>query len=147
MKWIFGLSSVIFLAFGTHSAQEFQSRYTRVESYQIRPGVLGTPKYAANGILCEIFIEKRHIQGDTVELGPTIPHVLTLEMIDELVPPSERGKPIMQLGGSDYIDTVQGRIEITFAAYEKVSIQIFKATSDTGDTAAIVRWKNVCGSS
>lgn len=146
MKWILGAATLLFVTNTVNPTQELQSRYRRVESYEIRPGVLATPKYSG-GTLCEIFIEKRHLQGDTVELGPTMPHEMVLQMIDEVVPLTERGRPVMQLAGSDYIDTKEGQIETEFAAYEKVLIEIFKATSDSGDTAAMITWKNVCGSS
>jgi hypothetical protein len=147
MKWILAISFLTLIAPGTNPAQAPRLRYPRFESYEIRPGVLATPKYAGRGGLCEIFIEKRHLQGDTVELEPTMPRELVLEMIDELVPRSERGKATMQLAGFDYIDQIDGATTITFAEYERVSIQIYRATSGTGDTAAIVKWKNACGSS
>lgn len=144
MKWILGTAALLFVANIVNPTQEFQSRYKRVESYKIRPGVLATPKYSGRRELCEIFIEKRHLQGDTVEMAPTMPRNLVLEMIDELLPRPERGKLTMQLVGSDYIDEKDGATAVTFAEYERVSIQIYRATSGTEDTAAMITWKNVC---
>ncbi len=147
MKWILALSFLTLTALSADPPQTPRLRYPRFESYEIRPGVLATPKYISRGGLCEIFIEKRHLQGETAEMEPTIPRELLLEMVDELAPRSERGKATTQLAGYDYIDQIDGATAVTFAEYERVSIQIYRATSGIGDTAAIVRWKNVCSAS
>jgi hypothetical protein len=118
----------------------------RVESYEIRPGVLATPAYSKNGALCEVSIEKRHVQRDTVDLGSTIPRKVVLEMIDELAPPSERGKATVQLGGLDYMDVISGSMAIATAEYQNVSVRIFRTRSESGDTAVVLKWKNDCGS-
>ena len=144
MKWILGFLSLVFGAFSVYPDREFQSRYPRVESYEIRPGVLATPKYARDGALCEVAIEKRHVHGDLVDLGSTLPRELALQMIDELVPQSERGKATIQLAGTDYIDVMDGQTTVTMANYQNVSIQIFRTRSDSGDVAVIVKWKNAC---
>jgi hypothetical protein len=146
MKSILGTFSLLLIFLAFKPSQDLQLRYPRVEAYEIRPGVLATPKYSGRGALCEIFIERRHLQGETVELEPTISRELALEMIEELTPRSERGKAIMQLAGFDYIDEIDGATTVTFAEYEKVSIQIHRATSGNGDTAVIVRWKSACSS-
>jgi hypothetical protein len=146
MKWILGLSSFLGLtALSVYSAQHLQSRYTRVESYEVRPDVLATPKYGANGSLCEIAIEKRHVQRDVVDLGATIPHEVTLQIIDELAPPFKRGKRTGALGKFDY-EMISGTSGVTVLDYENVTGQIFRETSGSGDTAIILRWKNACGS-
>ena len=141
MKWILRLSSFAFVGLGMYAAPGLQ-RYARVESYEIRPGILATPGYSSDGTLCEISVEKRHVQRDTVELGSTVPRKLALEMIDELAPPSERGKPTIKLANQEYIDEINGSTVITIATYENISVQIFRATSDPGDVAVILKWKN-----
>jgi hypothetical protein len=152
MKWVLGVASLAFISLTiVQPARDFESRYPRIESYQIRPGVFATPSYAKTGVLCAVSIEKRHVQGDTVDLGSTIPHKVALEIIDELVPPSERGKPTMQLAGHDYIDLINGSSDVAIAEYEKVSIQIHGTSThatvtDSGDLAVVITWKNACSS-
>jgi hypothetical protein len=58
-------SVVIFLALciaatalGQTSA-DLTSKYRQVISYEVRPGVLVTPKYTAEGQVCEMVIERR----------------------------------------------------------------------------------------
>lgn len=152
MKWILGVTSLVFISLPVvHPARDFESRYPRFESYQIRPGVFATPRYAETGILCAVSIEKRHVQGDTVDLGSTIQHKVALEIIDELAPPSERGKATMQLAGHDYIDLINGSSTVSIAEYENVSVQIHGTSThatitDSGDLAVILTWKNICSS-
>lgn len=141
LKWILGAWSLLCAAFSVYSWPTLQSHYTRVEAYEIRPGLLGIPKYAEDSTLCEISLEKRHVQSDAVDLGATMPREVVLEIIDELAPPTERGKPLMQLAGSDYIDAVSGSTSVSLADYENVSVQIFRTRSQPGDIAAIVKWK------
>src|SRR4029077_5543141 len=113
MKWILGVSCLVIAVLGMHSAQELQSRYTRIESYEIRPGVLAMPKYAEDGTICQISIERLHVQPDSIELGTsTMSHELVLEMIDELTPPSVRGKVLTHFGGLDYIDEINGLTDV-----------------------------------
>jgi len=147
MKWIFGVSSLVIAVLGMHSAQELRSRYTRVESYEIRPGVLAMPKYAKDGTICQISIEKLHVQSDSVELGtPTMSHELVLEMIDELAPQSVRGNALTHFAGLDYVDEINGLTDVAVANYESISVRIFRLRSDDGDIAAILQWKRKqCG--
>lgn len=147
MKWILGLLSFSALAsLSGPSTQELQSRYTGVQSYEVRPDVLATPKYGVDGSLCEISIEKRHVQRDVVDMGATIPHELTLKIIDELAPPSKRGKRTGIVGKFDY-EMISGTSAVTVLDYENIAGQVFRATSASGDTAVILKWKNACGSS
>lgn len=149
MKWMLGISCLIVAILGVSATHQFLATYPRVEAYEIRPGVLAMPKYADDGELCQVAIEKLHVQQDVVELGvPTMPRATVLEMIDELAPPSERGKAISQLAGFDYIDVVNGTADISAANYENVLVQIHGSTSASGDVAVVLDWnRKACASS
>jgi hypothetical protein len=102
----------------------------------------GDTKYAENGEVCQVSIEKLHIQQDGVELGAsTMPRKLVLEMIDELAPPSMRGQATVQLAGSDYISVTSGSADIEAANYQNLSAQIYTTTSAPGDIAVVLQWK------
>jgi hypothetical protein len=147
MKLALGACALIFVAGIAHPDRDFNTRYNRVESYEIRPGTFATPSYTDSGALCEVSIEKRHVQGGKVDLSSTLSRKVVLGIIDELAPSYERGKATMQLAGSDYIDVINGSSDVAMADYDNVSIQIFGNRSDSGDIAAIIKWKNVCASS
>ena len=149
MKWILGVSSLVVVILGQPATHQLLARYPRMESYEIRPGVLAMPKYAADGELCQVSIERLHIQQSGVELGvPTMSRETVLKMVDELAPPSERGKAISQLAGFDYIDVINGTADVAAANYDNVSVQIYGSTSVPGDVAVVLRWKRkACASS
>jgi hypothetical protein len=149
MKWILGISSLAVVIFGVPATQQFPASYPRVESYEIRPGVLAMPKYADDGELCQVSIEKLHIQQSGVELGvPTMSRETVLKIIDELAPPSERGKAISQLAGHDYIDVINGTADVAAANYQYLSVRIYGSTSSPGDVAVVLDWKRkTCASS
>ena len=149
MKRFRGMMSLVCLIGSVPSEHDFRSRYPRLESYEIRPGVLVMPKYAKDGTVCELSIEKLHVQGDTVDLGSSMSQESVMNMIDELAPAAERGKAIIQTGGFDYITNGFGRMAITSAEYENVSIHIYGTRSSpiSGNVAVILHWKaKTCGS-
>lgn len=145
MKWILGLSFLIFAGPSSFQMPDFQSRYPRVESYEVRPGVLATPIYGPGGQLCQVSFEQRHIQQDAVHMQSAMPRKLVLEIINELAPSHERGRPILEVAGDDYLDIISGDSMTTVADYENVSVQIFKMRSGPDDVAAIIEWKHACG--
>lgn len=147
MKWIPGLACLIFASLPLSQAPDFGSRYPRVSSYEIRPGVLATPVYSPNGVLCEVSFEQRHVQTDAVHMQSDMPGDLVREIINELAPPYERGNPTWHIGEYEYLDIVTGNYVTSVADYDKVSVQIFKQGSASGDVAVIMRWKHACESS
>lgn len=145
MKWILGIFSVALIAQIVNPDEKFQSRYKGVESYEVRSGILATPTYGKNGVLCRISLEKRHVQPDIVEMSPTIPSKLTQEIIDELAPPSERGPRSRASGPFDY-EIINGSVAVLPLNYENVSVDIYRETSSQGDTAVILTWDKACSS-
>lgn len=142
MKWLLGVLLITIGTFAARTTHQFPASYPRVESYEIRPGVLAMPKYADDGELCQVSIEKLHVQQSSVELGaPTMSREIVLKIVDELAPPSERGRAISQIGGFDYIDVINGTVDIAAANYENVSVQIYGSTSVHGDVAVVLHWK------
>lgn len=146
MRWILGISSLVFVALGVNPAQKFEARYNRVESYEIRPNILATPSYTDNGLLCKVSIEKRHVQADVVDISATIPRKVSMEIIDELAPPLERGPRNPRSGPFDY-EVGNGSTEVMTIEYENASVQIYSERSNYGDTAIVLTWDKNCGSS
>ncbi len=82
------------------------------------------PTYSDDGQVCEITLEKHHYLNEKASLGSAIPRETFTELIDELAPPSERGKQTMNFG-KEYMSAYGGNSITTFAEYENVSINIF----------------------
>ena len=124
------------------------SKYKRVETYEIRPGILIMPRFSENGQVCEIAIEKSHYSPTTIDLDSTLPREEFIRIVDELVPPSERGRLAIDFN-EEYLSLYNGNSVTTFKEYENISINIYgKASPKDGvsDVAATISWKKrECG--
>ena len=119
------------------------AKYKAVEAYEIRPGILMMPKYADNGQVCEIVLERTNAFSDTINLTPTLPRKTVLELVDELAPVDERGPRTMDFG-RDYISQHSGHSVTTFAEWENIAVDIYGRTSTgagVADVVAEIRWK------
>jgi hypothetical protein len=132
---------------GAHgqTAVDISNKYPVVNAYQVRPGIVMTAKYADDGQVCEMVLEKRHKTTDGADFDSTIPHEVVRQLLDELVPTAERGKTTKRyFRGSDSESTILGNVEITESEYENVSIRIFGGVSSpglSGDVVITIRWK------
>jgi hypothetical protein len=78
---------------------EAESRFNRVATLEIRPGINIFPTFAANGNVCRMIVEKRvYVDPNIVDHNNVIPVALAHQLVDELVPPKERGTPSKHLG-------------------------------------------------
>jgi hypothetical protein len=132
------------------TARDMSARYPVVNAYEVRPGILMAAKYAEDGQVCEMRIEKWHQMPEKTELGSTMPRALIRQIIDELAPLPDRGKPTKRYLRDNSESTISGNIEVTESEFEKVSIEIIGSVSPgaSGDVTASIRWKDrVCASS
>jgi len=133
--WLLCLT-VVCSAWG-QTASDLASKYSAVTAYEVRPGILMTARYAQDGQVCEMTLEKRHQTPGKVDLDSTIPHELVKELVEELVPVSERGKPANQFTKKwGYITSIFGSLAVSEAQFENVSIEIdgsVSGSSSTGD--------------
>ncbi len=107
-------------AFGQMDTSTLRAKYGEPlpqESFQVRPNIVALVKYGPSRQACRIELPP----GSYVHLdGEVPPEYISKqqvdEVIDELVPPSERGKEIMKgvMGA--------GRFSLAYAEYEHVNI-------------------------
>jgi hypothetical protein len=121
--------------------------YKAVEAYEIRPGILMMPRYAADGQVCEIGLEKRHYSPELIRLDSTLSRKEIDEIVDELAPSNERGPKEAGLLGD--LTSIDGVSLTTSSMYENISIEIYskllpgkKLQIAQEDVAATVKWKN-----
>lgn len=142
MSKTIALASLGMLLFPLGQSQNARfTKYSAVETYEVRPGILALPSYANDGQVCQIEIEKRHYSEGTVSLDPSLPHEELQMIVDELVPPVERGPRIVDFG-TEYMSVQTGNAVTTFAQYKNISIDIYSKVSPALDVAAIIRWSN-----
>jgi hypothetical protein len=138
----FACASVLLFPVLTRQREAF-SKYTSIEAYEFRPGILIMPKYSKKGQVCEIAVEKSHYTPAAIDLDSTLPREDFIRIVDELVPSSERG-PLAVDFNEDYMSLYNGSSVTTFKEYENISIKIYgKASPKDGvsDVAATVSWK------
>src|SRR5271157_107410 len=88
------IASICLLAFAFGQTGDRFREYRAVESYEIRPGIIITPRYTANHEVCKISIQKSHYSNNTVYSDVTMSKTQILSMFDELVPREERGQSL-----------------------------------------------------
>lgn len=148
MSKLVGLAfAAMLLLLSAHPGREQFAKYKAVEAYEVRPGILMMPRYSADGQVCEIGLERRHYSPEMTRLDS-----LSREEIDhifeELVPASERGSKITELGPGNMISEVGGGV-FTNMDFENVSIQLSSKELSASrkkivvdNVAATIYWKN-----
>jgi hypothetical protein len=129
------------------TSSDLNSKYgAPTQSYEIRPGIFLTVKYAADGQVCEMSVEKRHIQASgTIDLDSiTISSEERRMIVDELAPAVKRGE--RQKDSGDVLIVGGGGTEID--NYENVSISYHSRYTPSkeaiirGTAAIVIAWKN-----
>jgi hypothetical protein len=117
------------------TASELADKYPHHEVYELQPGVQMTAKFATNGLVCEMRIEQTHFVEDGVDLRSGIDKERINGLIDQLVPPSERGEK--DPGGNVIEGWGQGITEID--SYSNVTIDV---SSSHGITVVTIKWRH-----
>jgi hypothetical protein len=148
MSLIVLASSSIILFLAAKPQSDKFSKYKAVEAYEIRPGILMMPRYAEDGQVCEIELERLHFAHETINVDSQLLRKDVDEIANELVPVSERGpqpKNLLEQGMTLFL----GNSMETNEEYENISIQIFGTLSTSSshemvgeDVAATITWKN-----
>jgi hypothetical protein len=141
MTRLTGLACAIaFLLFPGNSQSERFSKYKRVEAYEVRPGFLMMPRYAADGQLCEVAVQKEHYSNGTIQYDSTLPRETVIQIFDELAPPAERG-PLTIKDELARLSLYAGNSVTSFLDYENVSLDVSRPTSSPDDIVAVILWK------
>jgi hypothetical protein len=124
------------------------ARFTKVAAFEIRPGIQVFPSFAADGSVCRMVVEKRqYIDPRNADFGITIPNTVANQLVDELVPPTERGKASKYLSRDSF---VVGGSSFIKQDYENVSVGMY-GTPEEGKTSGVsvivITWpKRTCPS-
>jgi len=144
MLMIIGFASIAAMLPAAMDAQSRNfSRYQAIEAYEIRPGILMMPRYSDDGKVCEVGLEKLHLSEKVVSLDFSLSRKAIDEIVDEMVPSSERGSRIHLLGDRD-LAAKGGHSLVTFIEYENVAVRIYSRASPDNEEniAATITWKN-----
>jgi hypothetical protein len=146
-----GSSVLLFLAAKPQS--EKFSKYKPVEAYEIRPGILMMPRYAEDGQVCEVGLERLHYKSDYIDMNSEMAREEINRIAYELTNVDERGpEPNETL--KQEIGPTAGVVMIQNEENEKILVQIFNLISAdfdekhqlnmkvSGNIAAVIKWKN-----
>jgi len=149
----FVAASIVFFICGSLTAtgqteDQLNARLKRLAAFEIRPGIDVFPTFAADGDVCRMVIEKRqYLDPQNASFSITIPTALANQMVDQLVPPSERGKPSKYLSSDSFIS---GGASFIKQDYENVSVGMYGSLVDgkaNGVSVIVITWaKRVCPS-
>jgi hypothetical protein len=131
----------ICLAANAQTREELHKRYGSpiIETFTIRPGVSVTVSYAETGEVCEMIIHPQQLTSALdYPITKTMQSKAVTEVIDELVPISQRGKRLI---GSflNHICLPLNNCWGVMDSYERVTI--LRNGGDDKERYARIRWK------
>ncbi|MGA7683833.1 MAG: hypothetical protein WCA58_02365 [Terriglobales bacterium] len=125
------------------SSADLSAKYRQITSYELRPDVVMTPKYAADGQVCEMILEKRQKTDNGMIFGVSFSEKEVKGLVDELVPEAERGRDLTKPLNT----TVDGGFITTEYNYENVHVRVYGITrpAPAGDRVITITWpKRTC---
>jgi hypothetical protein len=140
----YGLVLLLFATLGVKGQTENQlkTRLKTVTAFEIRPAINVFPAFAKDGNVCRMVVEKRRF-SDPADADPeaTIPNALANQLVDELVPASERGKALSPYLSSESF--VAGGASFIKKDYENVSVAMFGSLVEgkaSGTRVIVINW-------
>jgi len=128
------------MALQAQTQKELDTRYPP-SSYEVWPGVMMTPKFAADDQVCEMTFRASPIRRNGVRTNGLL-HPMDIEMIKQMwVEEGTTGEPLNGAGGSA---KVAGDVRTTRYEYKKATMIVNEKASDTkaGATSVFVKVKN-----
>jgi hypothetical protein len=133
---------IVAVAFGQTSA-DLSAKYQQITAYELRPDVVMTPKYATDGQVCEIAIERRQKTETGIVFAAPFSEDEVRHFIDELAPEGERGRNLTKTLN----ERVDGGFITTEYTYENVLVRVYGTTrpAPAGDRVITITWpKRTC---
>jgi hypothetical protein len=131
-------------ALGQTSA-DLGAKYPHVTAYKVRPDVLMTARFAADGQVCEMTLEKRETTDTDMRFGDSFSGKEVQGLMDDLVPQNERGRNLTRALNED----IDGDFITTKFTYENVLFRVYgiiRPEVAAGDKVIIITWpKRPCG--
>jgi hypothetical protein len=139
---------------GGQTSSDLSAKFSQITAYKIRPDVLMTARFAADGQVCEMALEKRQKTDNGIDLFTKFfAETEVRSLMDDLVPENERGRNLTPLLNG----TVDGSLMTLEYTYEKVRVVVSgnarshdagygKNPWDVGYRVIIITWpKRPCG--
>ena len=136
--------SLVIAAFGQTSA-DLSAKYPHVTAYKVRQNVLMTARFAADGQVCEMILEKRQKTDTRIVFTNTFSDAEVQSLTDDLVPENERGRNLTPVLNGD----ITGGFINEEHTYENVVIRedgITRPAGAAGYRVITITWRRrPCG--
>ena len=129
--------TLVVAALGRTSA-DLSAKYRQVASYELRPDVLMTPKFAPDGQVCEMVIERRQKTDTSIVFAVSFSDEEVQQFVNELAPEAERGRNMTKHLNT----TVAGGFMVTEYTCENLLVRVYGTTRPTpaGDRVITIIW-------
>jgi len=121
------LLTLVAAGLGQTSA-DLTAKYPHVTAYQVRPNVLMMARFAADGQVCEMTLEKRQKTDTRIVFGDTFSETEVRSLMDDLVAENERGRNLTPALNGE----VNGGFMTEEYTYENVLIHVDGITRPAG---------------
>jgi hypothetical protein len=137
-------------AVGSQSPSDLGRKYHTVVFFEIRPGVVMTPKFTAGGEVCQMTVQKlaETQDGNLADNFFTEPEIS--DLVDNLAPPSERGIEIPEgaISGHGWQGYMSGGMIEHITTYENAFVAAVGRSQPKPParmTLLVITWrKRVC---
>jgi hypothetical protein len=140
------LLTLVVAALGQTSA-DLGAKYPQVTAYKVRPDVLMTARFAADGQVCDMTLEKRQRTDTEISFGDSFSKKEVQDLMDDLVPENERGRNLTRALN----ENVDGDFITANLTYENVLFRVYgilRSKDAAGDKVIIITWpKRPCAES
>lgn len=138
---LFSLATLVALISTFATAQtesQLDQNYKRLRVYAVRPNISLTAKFGGDGRVCEMVLEPRRYDGKKILLLSNLPEQETVDIIEGLVPESDRGRRLEGGGFSKWLKSdISGGFITTTYPYDNMTIQ-FHGTIRKKDSSSMV---------
>jgi len=117
---------------------DLSAKYRQLTSYELRPTAVMTPRFAADGQVCEMVIERRQNTDTGIVFATSFSDEEVRQFVDELAPEAERGRDLTK----HLNETVDGDFITTEYDYESVVVRVYGITrpAPAGNRVIIITW-------
>ena len=145
-KICFLLLALVVTALGQTST-DLSAKYAHVTGYKVRPDVLMTASFAADGQVCQMTLEKRIVTDSGIVLGASFSEQEVRSLVDDLVPEDLRGRDLTtRFNGTIEGLSFTGKFTYEHLIVRMYGIRSFNAADAPGYRAIIITWpKRACG--
>jgi len=137
----------------SQSTSDLKAKYRALPAYEARPGIVMMPLFASDGQVCEMVVERHTMNSTTkttINLDPFLSKETVKELVNELAPPSVRGKELTGFDAWFGSVTIDGPFVVTRYSYENILVEVHGINRDpgpSGDSVVIIKWrKRTCAS-